>query len=219
MGANIQVHPSAVVDDIGCVGKGTKIWHFSHVSAGVSIGEECSIGQNAYIASGVIVGSRVKIQNNVSLYEGTIIEDDVFLGPSCVLTNVTNPRSEIVRKHLCESTLIKKGATIGANATLVCGITIGRHAFVGAGAVVCTNVLDYALMLGVPARQKGWMSRHGHFLNFDNKGKAVCPESGWRYLRSDSNEVQCVDCTEESPLPKSMNRGKVPYKDLKKNRL
>lgn len=158
------VHESSYVDDGAEIGNGTKIWHFSHVLAGAKIGERCSFGQNVSVAGGTIIGSNVKVQNNVSIYEGTIIEDDVFLGPSCVLTNVTNPRSQILRKGLYETTLLRRGCSIGANATIVCGITVGQYAFVAAGAVVAKNVPDYALMVGVPARQKAWISRHGHIL-------------------------------------------------------
>ena len=158
------VHESSYVDEGAEIGKGTKIWHFSHILRGAKIGEHCNLGQNVSIAGGTVIGNHVKVQNNVSVYEGTVIEDDVFLGPSCVLTNVTNPRSQVLRKSLYEKTLIRRGASIGANATVVCGITIGRYAFVAAGAVIAKDVPDYALMIGVPARQKGWMSRHGHVL-------------------------------------------------------
>src|SRR5512138_1637036 len=158
------VHESSYVDEGARVGKGTRIWHFCHVLSGAVVGERCSFGQNCSIAGGTIIGNNVKCQNNVSIYEGTTIEDDVFLGPSCVLTNVTNPRSQVVRKSLYEKTLLRRGCSIGANATVVCGTTVGRYAFVGAGAVVAKDVPDYALVVGVPARQKGWMSRHGHML-------------------------------------------------------
>src|SRR6187455_1683917 len=154
-------HESAWVDD-GCeIGEGTKIWHFCHIQTGAKIGRNCIFGQNVNVAGGVTIGDGVKVQNNVSIYTGTIVEDYVFLGPSCVLTNVTNPRSEINRHRLYETTRIRRGATIGANATIVCGITIGRYAFVAAGAVVAKDVPDYALMVGVPARKSGWVSRHG----------------------------------------------------------
>ncbi|MBX6380274.1 MAG: N-acetyltransferase [Thermoflavifilum aggregans] len=178
---DIMIHPTAVVDE-GCViGEGTRIWHFSHLMAGARIGSSCHIGQNVFIASGVIVGNGVKIQNNVSLYTGVIIEDDVFLGPSCVFTNVRNPRSEISRRDQYQTTIVRKGATIGANATIICGLEIGSYAFIGAGAVVTHNVPAYALMVGCPARQAGWVSSYGHRLQFDAKGWAVCPESGIRY--------------------------------------
>jgi UDP-2-acetamido-3-amino-2,3-dideoxy-glucuronate N-acetyltransferase len=189
------VHPTAIVDDGAEIGEGTKIWHFCHVMKGAKIGKKCVFGQNVNVDGGTIIGNNVKVQNNVSIYTGIEIEDDVFLGPSCVLTNVTNPRSQVNRHSLYEKTVIKRGATIGANATIVCGVTIGRYAFIGAGAVVTKDVPDYALMLGNPARQKGWMSRHGHILkNPDKAGIMVCPESGYRYqlngaeLRAESTE-------------------------------
>src|SRR5512137_1907069 len=175
-------HESAYVDEGAAIGPGTKIWHFCHVMKGANIGERCVFGQNVNVDGGTVIGNNVKVQNNVSIYTGLVIEDDVFLGPSCVLTNVTNPRSQINRHSLYEKTVIKRGATIGANATIVCGVTIGRYAFIGAGAVVTKDVPDYALMVGSPARQKGWMSRHGHMLkNPDKDGILVCPESGLRY--------------------------------------
>jgi UDP-2-acetamido-3-amino-2,3-dideoxy-glucuronate N-acetyltransferase len=173
---------------------------------GARIGERCILGQNVFIASDVRIGNDVKIQNNVSVYRGVELEDDVFCGPSCVFTNVSNPRSQIVRHHLYEPTLVRRGGTIGANATIMCGVTIGRYAFVGAGAVVCEDVPDYALMLGVPARQKGWMSRHGHRLqNPDQDGVMICPESGWRYKEVESGVLRCLDWPEDEPLP--MNHG------------
>src|SRR5512135_2580697 len=176
------VHESSYVDEGASVGAGTKIWHFCHVLPGAVIGRRCSFGQNCSIAGGTVIGNNVKVQNNVSIYEGTIIEDDVFLGPSCVLTNVTNPRSQVVRRSLYEKTLIRRGASIGANATVICGVTIGRYSFIAAGAVVAKDIPDYALMIGVPARRAGWMSRHGHRLPApDANGIMVCPESGWRY--------------------------------------
>lgn len=178
---NVMIHPTAVVEE-GCeIGEGSRIWHFSHLMTGSRIGRECHIGQNVFIASGVVVGNRVKIQNNVSLYTGVIIEDEVFLGPSCVFTNVRNPRSAINRKHQYQATLVKQGATIGANATIICGNEIGVYAFIGAGAVVTHRVPDYALMVGCPARQIGWVSAFGHRLQFDGQGQAICPESGERY--------------------------------------
>jgi UDP-2-acetamido-3-amino-2,3-dideoxy-glucuronate N-acetyltransferase len=158
----------------------------------------------------------VKVQNNVSIYEGTIIEDDVFLGPSCVLTNVTNPRSQVLRRALYETTLIRRGASIGANATVVCGITIGRYAFIAAGAVLSKDVPDYALMVGVPARQKGWMSRHGHILkNPDGEGVMTCPESGLRYREDKPGVLSCLDLDEDAPLPDELAIGKVGYDSLK----
>lgn len=194
-------HPTAIIDEPASIGAGTKIWHFCHVSAGASLGERCVLGQNVFVAGQVVIGSNVKIQNNVSLYTGVELEDDVFCGPSCVFTNVTNPRSQIVRQHLYARTLVRRGATIGANATIVCGTTIGRYAFIGAGAVVAGDVPDYALMLGVPARQRGWMSRHGHRLTErDADGLLVCPESGWRYREIDAQTLRCVERPEDSPL-------------------
>ncbi|HPY67096.1 MAG TPA: acyltransferase [Bacteroidales bacterium] len=174
-------HETAVIDD-GCkIGKGTKIWHFSHVMNGSEIGENCNIGQNVVVSPGVRLGKNVKVQNNVSIYTGVICDDDVFLGPSMVFTNIINPRSEIIRKDSYQTTVVEKGASIGANSTIICGIIIGRYAFIGAGAVVTKNVKPYALVVGNPARQTGWMSEFGHKLIFDNKGLAVCPESGDRY--------------------------------------
>lgn len=210
-----QCHDTAIVDDGASIGEGTKIWHFSHVLAGATIGERCSFGQNCCVSSGVTIGDNVKVQNNVSIYEGTIIEDDVFLGPSCVLTNVTNPRSQVVRKSLYEKTLLRRGCSIGANATVVCGITIGRYAFVAAGAVVTKDVPDYALMIGVPAMQKGWMSRHGHHLNNpDADGIMTCPETGLRYQEVETGILKCLDLDEDAQLPESMATGTVAYDDL-----
>lgn len=175
------VHPSAIVDD-GCeIGEGAKIWHFSHIMPGCKIGAGCSLGQNVVVSPNVVLGKNVKVQNNVSIYEGVICEDDVFLGPSMVFTNVTNPRSAISRKHEYKQTLVRKGATVGANATVVCGNGIGEYAFVGAGAVITKPVAAYALVVGNPARQTGWMSEHGYRLQFDKNGLAQCPESGARY--------------------------------------
>lgn len=219
---NFFVHESSYVDDGAIIGAGTKIWHFSHVMSGARIGERCSFGQNCVVSPGVIIGTNVKVQNNVSIYEGTIIEDDVFLGPSCVLTNVTNPRSQVLRKALYEKTLLRRGCSIGANATIVCGITIGRYAFVAAGAVVAKDVPDYALIVGVPARQKGWMSRHGHLLKDpDSDGIMICRESGLRYKLSTTKDplttesLRCLDLDEESPLPPEMAVGKEFYDHLK----
>jgi UDP-2-acetamido-3-amino-2,3-dideoxy-glucuronate N-acetyltransferase len=178
-------HKTAVIDD-GCkIGKGTKIWHFSHIMSGSEIGENCNIGQNVVISPGVKLGRNVKVQNNVSLYTGVICEDDVFLGPSMVFTNVINPRSAIIRKDNYYTTIVEKGASIGANSTIVCGNKIGTYSFIGAGAVVTKDVKPYALVMGNPARQTGWMSEYGHKLNFDNAGFASCPESGERYKIED----------------------------------
>jgi UDP-2-acetamido-3-amino-2,3-dideoxy-glucuronate N-acetyltransferase len=174
-------HESAVVD-AGCsIGEGTKIWHFSHIMSDCTIGERCNIGQNVVVSPGVILGNNVKIQNNVSLYTGVECEDDVFLGPSMVFTNVTNPRSGVNRRDQYSKTIVRKGASIGANATIVCGHDIGEYAFIGAGAVVTKTVLPFALVVGNPARQIGWMSEFGHRLEFDENGIAVCPESHQEY--------------------------------------
>lgn len=194
------VHPSSYVDDPCEIGAGTKIWHFSHVMKDSRIGHDCVIGQNVLVASGVVVGNNVKIQNNVSLYTGVELEDDVFCGPSCVFTNVTNPRSQIRRQDEYKRTLVRRGATIGANATIVCGITLGRYSFIAAGAVVRLDVPDYALMAGVPATQKGWSSRHGHRLTERNStGDLVCPQSGWRYHEANGN-LRCLDWPEDRAL-------------------
>lgn len=174
-------HPSAIVDTPTEIGEGTKIWHFCHVMPHCRIGQHCSLGQNVFVASKVVIGNNVKIQNNVSLYEGVICEDDVFLGPSMVFTNVYNPRSGVARKDAYRQTLLRKGATVGANATIVCGHTIGAYAFIGAGSVVIRDVPDYALVVGNPARQIGWMSAFGERLHFDASGRAVCPGSGETY--------------------------------------
>ena len=178
---NIFVHPSSVIDDGAKIGKGTKVWHFCHLMTGTVIGENCILGQNVYIDKNVVIGNRVKIQNNVSVYNGVTIEDDVFLGPSVVFTNVINPRSFIERKDELKKTLVKKGSTIGANATILCGIEIGSYAMIGAGAVVINNVPDFALMVGNPARQTGWVSINGNRLDFDKSGVAICPGTGKKY--------------------------------------
>ena len=175
-------HPSAIVDEPALIGENTKIWHFCHVMAHARIGKGCSLGQNVFVAAHVEIGDNVKIQNNVSLYEGVVVEDDVFLGPSMVFTNVYNPRSGVNRKSEYRKTLVRHGASIGANATIVCGNTIGRFAFVGAGSVVLRDVPDYALIVGNPGRQIGWMSEFGERLYFDTSGIAVCPGSGETYL-------------------------------------
>ena len=193
-------HPSSYIDPPCEIGEGTRIWHFCHIMPNARIGRNCSLGQNVVIASDVVIGDNVKIQNNVSVYTGVIVEDDVFLGPSCVFTNVINPRSQINRKSEYRRPLVKRGATVGANATIVCGGTIGRYAFIGAGAVVRGDVPDYALMLGVPAKRKGWMSRHGHRLPApDANGMMRCPESGWRYIEEDGI-LRCLDWPEDKPL-------------------
>ncbi|MCB9591653.1 MAG: N-acetyltransferase [Sandaracinaceae bacterium] len=206
------VHPTAVVDDPGALGPRTRVWHFCHVMRGAEIGADCSFGQNCFVADGVRVGDGVKVQNNVSIYTGTIIEDDVFLGPSCVLTNVSNPRSQVRRRALYETTLLRRGATVGANATIVCGVTLGRYSFVAAGAVVTHDVPDYALVMGVPAEHNGWMSRLGHRLELAAVGdEARCPESGHRYAWT-SEGVRCLDLDEDSPLPEALATGVRPYR-------
>ena len=178
---NYFAHPTAIIDD-GCqIGEGTKIWHFSHLMTGSIVGKNCNIGQNVVISPQVILGDNVKVQNNVSVYTGVTCEDDVFLGPSCVFTNVVNPRSGVNRRGEYVRTHVGKGATIGANATIVCGYDIGAYAFIGAGAVVTKTVPPYALLVGNPARQTGWMSEYGHRLNFDENGIAICPESKQEY--------------------------------------
>ena len=181
METSFFAHETAVIDP-GCeIGEETRIWHFSHIMSNCIIGKQCSIGQNVVISPEVRIGNRVKIQNNVSVYTGVICEDEVFLGPSAVFTNVINPRSAVSRKEEYKATLVQKGATIGANATIVCGVIIGKYAFIGAGAVVTKNIPDYALVVGNPARQTGWMSEYGHKLKFNPEGLAVCPESKEEY--------------------------------------
>jgi len=208
-------HESAYVDEACQIGDGAKIWHFCHVQKGAKIGRNCVLGQNVNIANDVILGDSVKIQNNVSVYTGTIIEDYVFLGPSSVLTNVTNPRSEINRHSLYETTRIRRGASVGANATIVCGVTVGRYAFVGAGAVVVKSVPDYGLILGVPGRQVGWVSRHGLPLKTsDPSGVYTCPESGLRYREVERGALRCLDLDEDSPLPESLKTGSLYYDDI-----
>jgi UDP-2-acetamido-3-amino-2,3-dideoxy-glucuronate N-acetyltransferase len=183
------VHPSAIVDEGCTIGAGTKIWHFSHIMPNCIIGEKCNIGQNVVVSPDVVLGNNVKVQNNVSLYTGVICADDVFLGPSCVFTNVMNPRSAVVRRDQYLSTHVGKGASIGANATIVCGNPIGEYAFIGAGTVVTKEVPPYALVVGNPARQIGWMSKFGHRLNFDENGFATCPESQEKYQKTDGKVI------------------------------
>ena len=211
--ATYHAHPSAYVDEPVTIGAGTRIWHFCHIMSGAVIGEACNLGQNCFVAGGVVLGDRVKVQNNVSLYEGTTVEDDVFLGPSCVLTNVTNPRAQVDRRSLYEPTRLRRGCTIGANATIVCGVTIGRYALVGAGAVVAASVPDYALVLGVPGKVAGFVSRHGHRLRFAD-GLATCPESGLRYQQGAAG-VRCLDLDEEQPLPAHLARGERSHDEWK----
>lgn len=179
-------HESAIIDEGCIIGEGVKIWHFSHVMPNCTIGDKCNIGQNVVISPDVVLGKNVKIQNNVSIYTGVICEDDVFLGPSMVFTNVINPRSAVNRKSEYAKTVVKKGASIGANATIVCGHDIGAFAFIGAGAVVTKNVPDYALLVGNPAKQIGWVSEYGHRLNFDDAGIAFCPETNQKYQIQDN---------------------------------
>mgnify|MGYP001769933355 CR=1 FL=1 len=179
-------HESAIIDNGAQIGDGTKIWHFSHIMTNCRIGKNCNIGQNVVVSPDVVLGDKVKVQNNVSIYTGVICEDDVFLGPSMVFTNITNPRSAIIRKDQYEKTLVKKGASIGANATIVCGNTIGEYAFIGAGSVVTKDVKSYALVVGNPGKQIGWMSEFGHRLIFDNNGIAYCPESKEKYMLKDN---------------------------------
>jgi UDP-2-acetamido-3-amino-2,3-dideoxy-glucuronate N-acetyltransferase len=208
------VHESSYIDDDVSIGSGTKIWHFCHVQSGATIGEDCVLGQNVNVGNDVVVGNGVKIQNNVSVYTGTVIEDFVFLGPSCVLTNVTNPRSEVNRHSLYETTLLRRGCTIGANATVVCGITVGRYAFVAAGAVITGDVPDYAMMVGVPARRAGWMSRHGLPLRDpDEHGIFTCQESGLRY-GVENGVLRCLDISEDDPLPPDLRIGTKTYRDI-----
>lgn len=180
---HVQIHPTAIVDDGAVIGAGTRIWHWTHVSSGARIGQGCSLGQNVYVSSGVDIGDNVKIQNNVSVYDGVTLESDVFCGPSMVFTNVVNPRSAVSRKHEYASTLVRRGASLGANCTLIGGVTVGRFAFVGAGAVVRADVADYALVVGVPARQIGWMSEHGERIELplEGQGQAVCERTGSVY--------------------------------------
>ena len=184
-------HQTAIIDENCEIGEGTKIWHFCHIMSGCKIGKRCNIGQNVVVSASVILGDNVKVQNNVSIYAGVICEDDVFLGPSMVFTNVINPRSAIVRKDEYKKTIVRKGASIGANATIICGNEIGQYAMIGAGAVITKPVAAYALVYGNPARQNGWVSEYGHKLNFDNEGFAICPESGEKYLLL-NNEVSKI---------------------------
>ena len=188
---NYFAHETAVID-AGCeIGTGTKIWHFSHIMSNCKIGKNCNLGQNVVVSPNVILGENVKVQNNVSIYSGVICEDDVFLGPSMVFTNVINPRSAIIRRGEYQQTLVKKGASIGANATVVCGNNIGEYAFIGAGAVVTKEVLPYALVVGNPSKQIGWISEYGHRLEFDKKGFATCKESGEKYQLT-NNKVEKI---------------------------
>ena len=212
---NYYAHPTAVIDTPCEIGDGTKIWHFVHVSKNTRIGARCVLGQNVMIADGVTLGNNVKIQNNVSVYSGTVVEDDVFLGPSCVLTNVSNPRSQVNRHSLYETTLIRRGASVGANATVLCGTTLGRYCFIAAGSVVTKSVPDYALIVGNPGRRKAWMSRHGHQLKPGPDGIMICPESGLRYREVEPGVVRCLDLDEEASLPQELATGQTPYREWK----
>ena len=228
----VTIHESAWVDAPADIGEGTRIWHFCHIQPGARLGTNCSLGQNVNVGNDVQIGNNVKIQNNVSVYSGCTLEDDVFLGPSCVLTNVTNPRSQVNRKAVYEETLLRRGATVGANATIICGITLGRYCFIAAGSVVTRSVPDYALMVGNPARRKGWMSRHGHKLSGpDGGGVMTCPESGLRYQLtktggdadsaspdSASTEIlRCLDVGEDEPLPEELATGTKSYRQYKES--
>lgn len=188
--SNFFAHETSIIDANCKIGRDTKIWHFSHIMSNSIIGESCNLGQNVVVSPNVVLGTNVKVQNNVSLYTGVICEDDVFLGPSMVFTNVINPRSAIKRQHEYKQTLVKKGATIGANATIICGITIGEFALIGAGAVVTKNILPYALVMGNPSRQTGWVSEYGHKLLFDEKGFATCQESKQNYQLKDNRVIK-----------------------------
>lgn len=192
-------HPSAIIDPGAHIGSGTRIWHFSHVMSGAKIGTNCSLGQNVFVGGGARIGARVKVQNNVSIYDGVTLEDDVFCGPSCVFTNVAIPRSHLPRTHAFIPTRVLRGASIGANATIVCGATIGRFAMIGAGAVVSRSVVPgHALMLGVPARQVGWVGHHGATLDLQADGLLLCPQSGLRYV-NEGGVVRCIDFDEALP--------------------
>ncbi|MEM7474599.1 MAG: acyltransferase [Planctomycetota bacterium] len=206
-----MIHESAVIDPGAEIGYGSQIWHFCHVSSTSKIGPNCSLGQNVFVASNVSIGAGCKIQNNVSLYTGTNLEQDVFLGPSCVFTNVLNPRSEVHRHAFFDQTIVRRGATIGANATILCGVEIGRYAFVAAGAVVTKNVPDYGLIRGSAAEQVGWMSRHGHPLHFNDKDEAKCPESGFRYAKAEAL-VRCLDLPEEDAMPPEFKKAIQAYR-------
>jgi len=208
MAKDYYVHDSSFVDEGTTIGSCTKNCNFSHIMKNPIIGKKCNFGQNVSVPGGVKIGSNVKVQNNVSIYEGTQIKDDVFLAPSCVLTNVTKPRSQIVRRGLYEKMLMKKGATIGENATIVCGVVLGRYCFIAASAVVAKDVPDYTLIVGVPGKNKGWISRHGiPLIDCDDDGIMVCRESGYRYQKDANGILKCLDLDEEAPLPKDKSIG------------
>jgi UDP-2-acetamido-3-amino-2,3-dideoxy-glucuronate N-acetyltransferase len=199
--SELFIHPSAYVDTGAEIGPGTRVWHFSHVMAGARIGRDCTLGQNVFVAGNARLGNHVKIQNNVSVYDGVELEDYVFCGPSCVFTNVKNPRAELSRKHEFVATRVRRGATLGANATVICGADLGRYSLLGAGATVSGAHPDYALLLGVPARRVGWVSRHGHRLEArDSDGNLLCPESQFRYREKPSGTLSCLDHPEDLPL-------------------
>jgi UDP-2-acetamido-3-amino-2,3-dideoxy-glucuronate N-acetyltransferase len=214
MNLSYSVHPTAVIDQPCVIGAGTHIWHFSHICENASLGENCNLGQNVMIGPGVTIGRNVKIQNNVSIYSGITIEDDVFLGPSCVFTNVSNPRAQISRRGVYEPTIVRRGATIGANATVVCGVTLGRYCLIAAGAVITRDVPDYGLVVGAPGRIRGWVSRHGHPLRTPREGIYVCPESSLRYRETEPGVLRCLDIDEESVLPASLATGKQSYRSF-----
>ncbi len=207
--AGVFVHPTACVDEGAAMGAGTRVWHFCHVMSGARIGRGAVLGQNVFVAASAVLGDRVRVQNNVSVYDGVTVEDDVFLGPSCVLTNVSNPRASISQRGSFEPTRIRRGATIGANATIVCGVTIGRHAFVAAGAVVNRDVPDYALVMGVPARRAGWVGRHGRKLVQPNRESPwICPVAGFRYVAAPAG-LTCLDLDDDAPLPTQREPGRA----------
>jgi UDP-2-acetamido-3-amino-2,3-dideoxy-glucuronate N-acetyltransferase len=214
-GNHYSAHQTAVIDAGAQIGDQTHIWHFSHIFSGAKIGKKCNIGQNVVVCDNVELGDNTKIQNNVSIFSGVKCEEDVFLGPSCVFTNISNPRSQVNRKNLYQQTHIKKGATVGANATIVCGTTIGKYAFIGAGAVVTKDVDDYALVVGNPARKIGWMSRHGHKLSPNGREIIRCPESQLKYQLNDQGKLKCVDLNENEHLPDELAHGQKSYEAYK----
>lgn len=209
-----KIFRTAVVDDGATIGAGTGVWHAVHVQSGAVIGENCVLGQNVMVAGGAVLGNNVKVQNNVAVYRGVTVEDDVFLGPSCVLTNVSNPRSGISRKAMFEDTLIKRGATVGANATIVCGVTIGRHAMIAAGSVVTKDVPDYGMIVGVPGKQRGFVTRHGHPINPAPGETVACPETKLRYTLNDEGQLKCLDLDEDEAVPESLATGITVYREL-----